>query len=142
METQTTAQTNERRKQELITEGFVYRGNVRSATARVKAGLHPETMAHGVLGVVTKTALALFAGRAALGSGGLAGLGLKTVFPLALTAVNMLRNSSFRASSLVPRLPHIRKPTLIKGGIAAGIIGAFAAVGAYVLRQRRAAADL
>lgn len=132
-------QTVERRKQELITEGFAYRGKVHSATMHVKEGLHPEVLTHGVVGMVAKTALGLVAGRAALG-----GLGIQTLLPLAFKAFTMLRQTGIKPSTLIRavRMPSISKPTMVKGGLAAGGIGALAAVAMYLIRRRRTSADL
>jgi hypothetical protein len=142
-------QSVERRKQELITEGFGYRGQVRSATVHVKHGLHPEVLSHGAVGMIAKTALGLVAGRAALG-----GIGVKTLLPLAMSAFSMLRQTGFKPSSLIPamhmpkirmprvRMPSVSKPVMIKGGLAAGGIGALAAIAVYLIRKRRTSADL
>ena len=132
-------QSIERRKQELISEGFGYRGRVRAATAQVKEGLHPEALSHGAVSMIAKTALGLVAGRVALG-----GLSMQTLLPLALSAFSMLRKTSFSPSSVMPsmRVPSVSKSALVKSGLAAGGIGALAAITMYLIKRRRSSADL
>lgn len=145
------AQSTERRKQELITEGFAYRRDIRAATAQVKESLHPDKLAHGAVGLLAKTALGFIAGRSSLGG---LGINLHTALPLVMSAVSLLSKTSvaagkpllnaakpmLSAASRVTKKSFRRaKPVLVKGGIAVGGVGVLAAVAAYLLARRRVA---
>lgn len=75
------------RKKQLITQGAVYRAEVMLATQAVRAGLRPESLARNALRQAALIAVTAFKAR---NLGGLPGVSLESMLPIAMASASAL----------------------------------------------------
>jgi hypothetical protein len=121
------------RKRQLIAQGAAFRARVMQSKENARAGLRPDVLAKGAVGLAFPAMLAMFkrksgaphAAHATAASSPGAGLDLRTILPLVITAATALSKK---------RLP---KPVL-RGALLLGAVGAVAALVVHMKNARTA----
>ena len=111
------------RKQQLISQGALYRAQVVVARQFVHDGLEPRTLAKGALQQLAMAAFSAIGARGVRNGSGLAGLNLQAILPVATGLVSALS----------------KRKSLVKG-VLRGVIVAGTAAGlvTFISRKRRA----
>ena len=112
------------RKKQLIAQGALYRAEVMLATQTARDSLRPDTLARGALRQAALIGLAVLKRR---NLGGLPGLNLQNMLPLAMTAL----------SSLSQRKGVVQ--AVLRGAVIAGTVAG--AVRLFSRKKKAAAAD-
>jgi hypothetical protein len=109
------------RKKHLIAEGAIYRAEVMLSKQALQDSLQPESLARGALHQLALGALSMLARR-----GGLPGVKLQTLLPLAVTAIGALAKRKWLLK------------IVLRGAALAGVT---AGVAVLVSRKKRAQED-
>jgi hypothetical protein len=97
------------RKRQLLAEGAIYRASLAASMQEVRQNLSADSLARRAAGFVATAALGMIKGRAGIG-GGIGGIGMQSLLPLA-----------FEAFSLFSKKPFLKKILRTVAAVAAAV---------------------